>query len=118
MSEAETLAEIARSDVLVLPSFMEGLPIVLMEAMALGVPVIASRVAGIPELVEDGVNGLLFASSKWDELGESIQRVLTDNGLYDSLVDRAKRKVAGEFDDGGANALAAPGDEKAKRFHD
>ena len=98
MSEAEALAEIARSDILVLPSLMEGLPIVLMEAMALGVPVIASRVAGIPELVEDGTGGLLFAPSDWDELTSCIERLLTDDALCRALADHAKRKVNEEFD--------------------
>jgi colanic acid/amylovoran biosynthesis glycosyltransferase len=97
LTETDTLAEIARSDILVLPSFMEGLPIVLMEAMALGVPVIASRVAGIPELVEDGRGGLLFAPSKWDELADCIRRLLTDQALYGSLAEHGKKKVADEF---------------------
>lgn len=98
LPENETLAEIARADLLVLPSFMEGLPIVLMEAMAVGVPVIASRVAGIPELVEDGVTGLLFTPSNWDELASRIDRLLGDDALQASLAERAKAKVAAEFD--------------------
>ena len=98
LSETETLAEIARSDILVLPSFMEGLPIVLMEAMAIGVPVVASRVAGIPELVEDGAGGLLFAPSRWDELAACLKRLLRDKGLYDALSERGKQRVIGEFD--------------------
>ena len=83
---------------LVLPSFMEGLPIVLMEAMALGVPVVASRVAGIPELVEDGKGGLLFAPSNWAELGACLERLLTDEALCCSLAEQGKMKVAAEFD--------------------
>ena len=51
---------------------MEGLPVVLMEAMALGTAVIASRVAGIPELIEEDNSGLLFTPSKWDELAECM----------------------------------------------
>ena len=98
LSETETLAEIAGSDMLVLPSFMEGLPIVLMEAMALGVPVVASRVAGIPELVEDGVTGLLFTPSDWDALAGSIERLLDDKTLCDSIGQRAAEKVEAEFD--------------------
>ena len=98
LPEEETLAEIARSDLLVLPSFMEGLPIVLMEAMAVGVPVIASRVAGIPELVEDGATGLLFTPSNWDELAFGIDRLLGDEILQATLAERAKAKVAAEFD--------------------
>ena len=98
LSEEETLAEIARADLLVLPSFMEGLPIVLMEAMAAGVPVIASRVAGIPELVEDDETGLLFTPSNWDELASHIDRLLGDEALRSRLAEKAKAKVASEFD--------------------
>lgn len=98
LPEEETLAEIARSDLLVLPSFMEGLPIVLMEAMAVGVPVIASRVAGIPELVEDGASGLLFTPSNWDGLASAIERLLGDEALQAKLTERAKAIVAAEFD--------------------
>ncbi|HKU36854.1 MAG TPA: glycosyltransferase family 4 protein, partial [Polyangiales bacterium] len=76
--EAETLQEIAGSDVLVLASFMEGLPVVLMEAMALGLPVIAPRVAGVPELVQDGVHGLLFAPGAWHELADCLHKLLSD----------------------------------------
>ena len=98
LSEADALAEIARSDLLVLPSLMEGLPIVLMEAMALGVPVVASRVAGIPELVEDGIGGLLFAPSDWDELEARIERLVSDRALYDAVAEHGKEKVSGAFD--------------------
>lgn len=55
----------AVADVFVLPSFAEGVPIVLMEAMASGVPVISTRITGIPELIESGRDGLLVAA--WAE---------------------------------------------------
>jgi colanic acid/amylovoran biosynthesis glycosyltransferase len=98
LPEPETLVEIARADLLVLPSFMEGLPIVLMEAMALGIPVIASRVAGIPELVSDGKTGLLFAPSDWDELAQCIARLLSDKDLGATLAQNGKFKITSEFD--------------------
>jgi len=98
LPEEDTLAEIARADLLVLPSFMEGLPIVLMEAMAVGVPVVASRVAGIPELVEDDVTGLLITPSHWDELASRIDFLLGDQAVRDRLTKQAKAKVATEFD--------------------
>ena len=98
LPEQETLDEIARADMLVLPSFMEGLPIVLMEAMALGVPVISSRVAGIPELVSDGKTGLLFAPSDWDELAQCIERLLSDRALGETLAQNGKWKITSEFD--------------------
>jgi colanic acid/amylovoran biosynthesis glycosyltransferase len=98
LPEENTMAEIAQSDLLVLPSFMEGLPIVLMEAMAIGVPVVASRVAGIPELVEEGATGLLFAPSDWTDLENQIERLMTDKALYDAVADRGREKVSAEFD--------------------
>jgi glycosyltransferase involved in cell wall biosynthesis len=79
---------------------MEGLPIVLMEAMAIGTAVIASCVAGIPELVEDGESGLLFTPSNWDELAAAIRRLVDDDALREKLVRRARERVAGEFDIG------------------
>jgi colanic acid/amylovoran biosynthesis glycosyltransferase len=98
LGEQETLEQIAASDILVLPSFMEGLPIVLMEAMAVGTAVIASRVAGIPELVDDNKSGLLFTPSKWDELAACMQRLLKDDELRKSLAQNAKATVTAEFD--------------------
>lgn len=98
LPEAETLAAIAASDALVLPSFMEGLPIVLMEAMALGKPVIASRVAGIPELVHDGVNGLMFTPSDWRELAVKLGTLSRDADLRERLGQAGPKKIAEEFD--------------------
>lgn len=96
LAERETLAAIARADALVLTSFMEGLPIVLMEALALGKPVVASRVAGIPELVEDGVNGLLFDPAHWAELGAALRR-MADPALRATLARGAPDRVREEF---------------------
>lgn len=61
---------------LILPSFAEGLPVVLMEALALGRPVVSTYVAGIPELVEDGVNGWLVPASSVEALAVVLRQVL------------------------------------------
>ena len=98
LGEQATLDEIAKADVLILPSFMEGLPIVLMEAMAIGTPVIASRVAGIPELIEEGRSGLLFTPSDWDELASCMRRIASDAKLRASLAEEGRNRVANEFD--------------------
>ena len=98
LSEAETLREVAQSDVLVLASFMEGLPVVLMEAMALGLPVIAPRVAGVPELVEENVHGLLFSPAAWDELADRLSRMLTDAALREQLSRDGRAKIEREFE--------------------
>ena len=98
LGEDDTIGEIARSQMLVLPSFMEGLPIVLMEAMAVGTPVIASHVAGIPELVKDGESGLLFTPSDWRELACCIRRLASEKELRDVLAAGGRKRVAVEFE--------------------
>jgi colanic acid/amylovoran biosynthesis glycosyltransferase len=68
--------EIVKSRALVLPSFAEGLPVVLMESLALGRPVITTGVAGIPELVEDEVNGWLVPPGSVEALADAMGKVL------------------------------------------
>ncbi|MEM7204675.1 MAG: glycosyltransferase [Planctomycetota bacterium] len=77
MSESEVLAELATARAMVLPSFAEGLPVVLMESMAVGRPVISTRIAGIPELVRHGVNGWLVTPGSVDELMQAMREALT-----------------------------------------
>ena len=97
-SEGDTLAAVASADILVVSSFMEGLPIVLMEAMALGTAVIAPRLAGIPELVDDDRTGLLFMPSNWHELELQIIRLLSEDGLRERLTRDARQTIVDEFD--------------------
>lgn len=72
ISSEQVRAEILAARALVLPSFAEGLPVVIMEAMALRRPVLSSYVAGIPELVRAGENGWLFAAGAVDELAAAL----------------------------------------------
>lgn len=97
LSEDEALQQVADADLFVLPSLMEGLPVVLIEAMALGKPVVASRIAGIPELVNDGVNGLLFTPSDWSELQACLRRVLRDPTLRTRLGRAGRDTVTARF---------------------
>lgn len=69
-------AALRASRALVLPSFAEGLPVVIMEAMALGRPVITTYVAGIPELVRDGVNGWLVPASDVGQLAAAMKAAM------------------------------------------
>lgn len=98
LSESDTLTAIAESDVLVLPSFMEGLPVVLIEAFALGKPVVASRVAGIPELVEHGKSGLLFTPSDLTALEEALNQMLSARGVWTDMGRAGQMRVEDEFE--------------------
>ncbi|MBE1526382.1 glycosyltransferase involved in cell wall biosynthesis [Sphingopyxis sp. OAS728] len=97
LSEAETLAEIAAADILILPSLMEGLPVVLIEAMAMRRPVVASRVAGIPELVTDRAEGLLFTPSDWEDLSRKIGVLAAARGDWHNMGNAGRIKVEKEF---------------------
>lgn len=96
--EAQTLDVIASADVFVLSSFMEGLPVVLLEAMALGIPVIAPALAGIPELVRHAETGMLFTVGDWTDLAASMKRLAEDETLRTRLAENARERVRIEFD--------------------
>lgn len=98
MSESAVFERLQSADVFALSSLIEGLPVSLMEAMALGVPVVAPRLAGIPELVEEGQTGLLFHPADWEGLAECLTRLLEDAPLRSKLVENAIEKVAREYD--------------------
>lgn len=76
----------------------DGIPNVLAESMALGVPVIATRVSGIPELVHHEETGLLVDAGNAPELAAALKRIVTDQKLRDQLIPAARRKVSEVFD--------------------
>jgi glycosyltransferase involved in cell wall biosynthesis len=76
IGEEDVRRHLLASRGLVLPSFAEGLPVVIMEAMALGRPVVTTRITGIPELVRDGENGWLVTAANVDELTDAMRSIL------------------------------------------
>ena len=121
-TEAEVREHLLRARALVLPSFAEGLPVVLMEALALGRPVIATTIAGVSELVRDGDNGWLIPAGSVDALVDALREVLVarperlalmgrsgaDRVLHQHDVAAEARKLAGLLGEG----AAAPADER------
>jgi glycosyltransferase involved in cell wall biosynthesis len=77
------------ADVFLLPSAQESFGLAALEAMACGVPIVASRVGGLPEVVEEGVSGYLHALNDLDGMAASISRLLTDRTLHDRMADAA-----------------------------
>ena len=98
LQEHDTLAAIGASDIVVLPSFMEGLPVVLMEALGLGKPVIASQVAGIPELVVNGESGMLVTPSDLSALQDGIAKLLQHPENWTEMGNKGRLRVAEDFD--------------------
>ncbi len=88
------------ADIFVLPSFAEGVPVVLMEAMAKELPVVATQIMGIPELVEHGHTGLLVPPGRVRPLAEAIVTLAQDSALRREMGARGRKKVCREFDIG------------------
>jgi colanic acid/amylovoran biosynthesis glycosyltransferase len=122
----EILELLARSDVLVTPSVptrdgrREGIPVVLMEAMASGLPVVASRISGIPELVEDGVHGFLVPPGDSPGIAQALQRLHEDPDLRTRMGRAGRARVEDAFDASRSAEILAeafgagrPGDQAA-----
>jgi glycosyltransferase involved in cell wall biosynthesis len=90
--------ELADADLFCLPSFAEGIPVSLMEAMAVGVPVVTTYVGGIPELAVDEETGLVVPACNSEELASAIRRLLEDEELRRRLADAARRLVRERHD--------------------
>ena len=88
---------LANFDLLVMPSLSEGFPTVLLEAMAMGCPVVASCVGGIPEVVVDGEHGLLIEPGDAGVLAKAIDALLKDEGRRRTMGEKGRGHVAREF---------------------
>jgi len=99
VSQDDIRAHYERADIFALPSFAEGLPVVLVEAMAMELPVVASRITGIPELVDDGVSGLLVTPGSGCELTDALERLVREPAeRRREMGRRGRERVSAEFD--------------------
>jgi len=97
LSQKAVAARLAETDVFVLPSFAEGVPVVLMEALASRRAVVATSVAGVGELVRDGVSGLLVPPGDSVTLAGAIETLLTDPALRARMGEAGRAAVAADF---------------------
>ena len=96
-SREELLAEMERASAMVLPTLEDNCPMVVLEAMAVGMPVIASRVGGVPDLITDGETGLMFNPLDTSSMRDTTDRILSDAALRIRLGDAAKREARERF---------------------
>jgi glycosyltransferase involved in cell wall biosynthesis len=84
-------------DVFVLPSLWEAMPYALLEAMAMGVPVVGTTVAGVPDVIEGGRSGLLVPPQDVSSLRDAIQALLTDRALREEMGREARLRIENSF---------------------
>jgi glycosyltransferase involved in cell wall biosynthesis len=90
-------AALADADLFVLPSAAEAFPLALLQAMASGLPVVATRVAGVPELVRHGVDGLLVDADDWHAFRQAVQLLAENAELRERLGRQARERVASGY---------------------
>jgi len=88
---------LAASDVFVFPSYHEGMPNAVLETMACGLPVVATSVGGIPEVIQNGMTGLLVAPKDVDALVDATRLLSRDSGLRKELGEKARQHMVEHF---------------------
>ncbi len=97
LSQTEVADYLKRSHILVLPSYAEGVPVSLMEALASQVPVVATQVGGVSELVEDGVNGFIVRPGDIEHLAGRLDQLLSDGSLRQTMGEAGRATTVSEF---------------------
>ena len=98
VSGDEKIKAFNNSDLLVLPSYTEGFSISVLEAMAMGLPVITTPVGAMPEVVKNGVNGLITPIGNVEKLAENIEILMNDKELYRKISEYNPKYVRENFD--------------------
>ena len=86
------------ADIFALASFAEGIPVALMEAMAMEIPCVTTSINGIPELIRDGVDGLLVAPSDVHGLSAALMRLMDETTLRESLGKAGRLRVQQNYE--------------------
>jgi len=98
VEETEKIKVLKSSDIFILPSYAEGLPIAMLEAMAAGLPVISTHVGSIPDVIKEGVNGYLIKPGDYYALADRILKLAKDSKLRQKIGEKNKEKILMEYD--------------------
>jgi glycosyltransferase involved in cell wall biosynthesis len=88
----------AQADLFCLPSFAEGLPVVLMEALSMSIPCVTTAITGIPELISNGIEGLLVPASDLDALVQALAMLIDDDGLRACMAMNGRKRILEQYD--------------------
>lgn len=99
VSGAEKINLLLSSDVFILPSYIEGLPISILEAMSYGKPILSTPVGGIPEVVENNVNGILFQPGDKEAITEAIKLMINNVSMKNAMGENSYERVKKYFPD-------------------
>lgn len=97
LSHDEALKVLARLSVVVLTSRWEGMPLLVLEAMGMGVPVISMKVSGLEEIIHHGVNGILVERRRGEDLAENVELVTKNEQVRGSLIKNAQATIQARF---------------------
>lgn len=97
VTSSQKMDLLQNSDILVLPSYNEGLPMAILEAMSFGMPIISTNVGSISEAVHDNENGFLFCPGEIDELVSVLKKILLDEKIWDKFSQTSRKIVEEKF---------------------
>ena len=98
LSPEKVQEEMKEADILLAPSIEEGIPNVIKEALACGIPVISTYAGGIPEIIDDGKNGFLVRKRDADQLAEKIKHLIKNRQIWPEFAKAGRKKVEAKFD--------------------
>jgi glycosyltransferase involved in cell wall biosynthesis len=95
---AGKLAFFRNADAFVYPSYYEGMPMAVLEAMACGLPIVATSVGGLPDLVQDSVNGILVAPRRPEQLAAALHKLASDSPLRQAMQMKSYQFASEQYD--------------------
>jgi colanic acid/amylovoran biosynthesis glycosyltransferase len=97
LNHDKVLEYYARANAYVCSSYAEGLPVVLMEAMATGIPCVSTWITGIPELIRDDLDGLLVPPASPEHIADAVERLIVEPGLVERIGKAGRARIEGQY---------------------